>query len=169
MDQSLIKVDFISQLSLYRMLEDIPYIVSDQMKNDPHAKLGMGTGWSGPKTLWNDNRAWRIKEIITKQLPEKIAFEIEAWANVMTFGTRIGKHNHDDGGRNEISGVLYIAVSNCCPPIIFQTSDYAKTLICIYSGMIVTFPSSLVHEVPIQNCHCSRISVAFNAKRVKLQ
>ena len=167
MDQSVIKISFVNPLHLYRMKEEIPSIITDQMKKDHTSKLGMGTGWSGPKTLFDDARAWMIHDEIEAIAKKEVS---EAWINIMRFGDRIGPHSHNNPD-NETAGVLYLVADSCCPPIIFHTGEHSNTLHriyslhCIYSGMVLTFPANMIHEVPVQTCHCSRISVAFNVKK----
>lgn len=120
--------------------------------------------------LFGEDLEWKIKEI---------------WVNVLETGGRQAIHTH---ANSFVSGVLYLTNPHPSANIVFHKSLGGSDFIfanqnknvkygpfngskwampTISAGDLVLFPSSLLHEVPVNRGE-RRISVAFNAIPTRL-
>lgn len=125
-----------------------------QMAQFPDSQLGVGTGWSGPKTLLDDPRMGPMRGYIQSKLP--MPCSVVAWGNYLITGEKIGIHDHADG-QNALSGVYYLTDAE------LQLHPLGKPMeaLSFHPGDIIIFPPDTKHSVPPATD--LRISIAFNA------
>lgn len=147
--------------------------IEDQRRADPHAKLGVGTGWSGPKTLFEDPRcealrAW-ILETVETHLP--FVFEVHGWGNVMEFGDRCARHDHrwsHLGGENSLAGVFFLRAPAGAARLLVEHGESEPLPLSIIeplNGRAVIFLAATPHFVERHEISEQRVSVAFNMRR----
>jgi len=158
----------------------------DQMRSTEAEGKGRSTrtGWSGPKTLFNDPLfkplrdrcqvlfARALKEM---KVPDGFRFGLEAWGNI-----------HDTGGFNQphihreavLSGCFYLHTPKGSGAIVFHdprpgtsysrswgrgVNSWSKTAFNVHAGTVLLFPHWLEHSVePNESSEC-RYSIAMNA------
>lgn len=131
--------------------------IFDHRRIDPHSKLEMGTGWTGPKTLLNPYRFKPVVAYIQSKLP--MPCSIIGWGNFILPGESIGVHDHIGSG-NEFSGIYYMTEAS------LNIHPLGKPLkeLHFQPGQIIIFPSDTKHSVsPHPEIPKVRVSVAFNA------
>jgi hypothetical protein len=122
----------------------------------PDSRLGVGTGWSGEKTLHTHGEMKPFTDLVDQHAPGK---RIEAWANVTRYGQYTAPHNHHQA--DEVA-LIYLQVPNDPPRTVFPDKDvsYLPKV-----GTMLIFSGKDVHEVEVQQTHGERISVAYNVFR----
>ena len=129
--------------------------ISSHRQLYPGSQLGVGQGWSGPKTLFDIPSTYSLVSFIKSLV--HLPCNLVGWANYMKPNEFIGEHNHDDG-KNFMSGVYYLS------PAALKLEDAGRgwpDTIEFQPGDLVMFPSTLKHCVT--PCSAIRISIAFNA------
>lgn len=158
----------------------------DQMRSTEEAGKGRSTrtGWSGPKTLFNDpvfkplrDRCQTLfgRALMEMKVPDGFRFGMEAWGNI-----------HDTGGFNQphihreavLSGCFYLFTPKGSGAIVFHDprpgslysrpwgrgiNSWGKSAIGVRAGTVLLFPHWLEHSVePNESAEC-RYSIAMNA------
>ena len=100
----------------------------------------------------------------------------DLWINMALLGAHQESHNHLTYTKNNVfSGVLYIAANDSSGNLIlsspnkinnniFPPSNYSldNVIITPQDGLLLSFPSYLIHEVCPNNSNQTRISVSWN-------
>lgn len=129
------------------------------------SKLGVGSGWSGPKDFLGRPEAQALGRYVRGALPAG-AWQIDAWANVMRSNDSILLHDHvrsHRGGENAWSGVYYLSMPPRTAPLLLHLPNGILP-IAAREGTLIVFPANIEHEVPAFMFDGERISIAFNAK-----
>ena len=149
--------------------------VNQSHQDYPTSTLGVGTGWSGPKTLFDDKRTKALKGTISFLIARMLGvlyFEnntdwiISGWGNIMLRGDTITRHNHllsHFGGNNNFAGCYYLSTNSDSPPL----KVYADPTVEIMPipGNLVMFSADCDHSVTKQENDYRRISIGFNVKK----
>lgn len=131
----------------------------------PDSALDVGTGWSGPKDLFDDGTTFSLVAWLQTILPQlPLQWRIHGWGNVMQEGDEVRSHNHRRshlGGANVWAGVYYLEI----PP---GSSALETELgpVPARDGLAITFPADLTHWVRPQPVRARRVSIGFNVRPV---
>lgn len=144
---------------------DIKRAVEWSVARFPGHGLAVGTGWSGPKTLFEIDVLRPLREFIRAVLPGDSIWGLDGWANVMRAGDSIGLHDHvksHHGGVNTWSGVYYLQHPDNAPRL-----EVGQVSVLPVPGLVVLFPATAPHFVPPGSFEGERISIAFNARELE--
>lgn len=149
---------------------DLLAVFEDHQRRYQNSALTVATGWSGPKTFFDDERAHDLRFWIASRLPHGV-YEISGWANVMKSGDRVDEHHHrlsHLGGVNKYAGVYYVEPTQAETPLCVQAGDDGGPFVSIVPepGLLVLFPADRPHYVPQHWYDWPRMSVAFNVRVV---
>lgn len=148
--------------------EILAVLILSQKLETPGSKLGVGTGWSGPKTLFDHRYTAALEAFIRSQLarvnPEGWLpdWPLSGWGNVMHRGDVVAQHNHVTshlGGRNTWSGVYFVTTPPGSGALVIEGRELIPA-----AGTLVIFPSETDHEVRPHESDLPRLSIAFNAR-----
>jgi len=154
---------------------------SDKFKSNwnCNTKSNMGTGFE------QDSRSKNLKNIILSS-SKKFLNECEIkyknilieglWINISPLGAHQESHSHITHTKNNVfSGVLYIITDDISGDLILNSPNKIHNNLfppCKYSldnmiitpqeGLLISFPSYLIHEVCPNNSNQTRISVSWN-------
>lgn len=142
------------------------------------------SGWSGPKTLFNDpafdplrSRCQKIfaQAMQDMAVPNGFKFAMEAWGNIHDIGGFNQPHIHREA---VLSGSFYIATPKGSGAIVFHdprpgtlysrpwgkgVNSWSKTGLSVRAGTLLVFPHWLEHSVEPNVGSERRYSIAMNA------
>ena len=159
------------QARIYR--SGLSTAVWNHSRRDPLHKLGVGTGWAGPKTLFSEyaQATQRLQQFIQSALPEESEWRLIGWGSIMESTDVIRQHDHVENEQKvrrriaEYAGCYYVDTPAGCGPICFD----GELPITPTAGLLLIWPVHLMHEVKTgthtKGTH--RVSIAFNAIRAE--
>ena len=145
---------------------DLLAAVGDQHRSTPDTKLAVSTGWSGPKTLFDDARTHALVRYLVLLLPKYTAFVISGWGNIMRQGDTVARHDHARshlGGDNILAGCYYLAA--CKGAARLTAHSLPEHVVIPEHGKLLLFDAALEHSVERHDVATARISIAFNVKK----
>jgi hypothetical protein len=150
-------------------LDQLLFVIRYARNNSPDSRLGVGTGWSGQKTLFDDPLAKHLHQALLAKIPsEGGPWEISAWGNIMKSGDQVSLHHHRQshlGGENVWAGVFYVHVPVDSGPLMVYKKHLEWEVIQPASNTLVMFLANTLHEVPRCTFSGERVSVAFNVRK----
>jgi len=165
-------------------LEDLTGDESDFIqKLEYEVKTIDGNRVSKNRRLLDHPRLARVKRVVESHLDtyrqnvlctENQLYITQSWTNQNAKGTQHQAHYH---ANSVLSGTLYFGSDEAVAPIVFKSDR--KTAIQVHSqqqniftadtfsfrprtSVIVLFPSSMEHFVPVNHSESTRLSLAFN-------
>lgn len=124
-------------------------LIKSQQELFTGSQLAMGSGWTGPKTLFGYPETTDLKAFIMRYLPTPGPFTLVGWANIMGPGDYIKSHDHVMEG-NQYWGVYYLT----------GAVIKVQTRLIMAPGDLLIYPAYMIHEVEPVTQH--RVSIAFN-------
>lgn len=152
-------------------LDALAAAVFAQAEATPHSSLSVGTGWSGPKTLFANPAFDGLRALVDDiaQNATGESFEWCAWANIMRRGDRVDWHAHERshlGGPNVLAGVFYLTQPDARAGLFCYTDANGDIgWLSPERGLLVVFTADTAHKVTRHDSDAPRISIAFNGRR----
>lgn len=158
-----------------RYRADLLALVADQRATYPNSRLTVGSGWSGPKEIFDDPRSKPLADWILSGLPSG-KWELAGWANVMECDDTVDLHDHrfsHRGGQNRWAGTYFIAAPEGSARLVYyyRENDMHDVVseagtITPEPGLLILFDAATPHRVLEHTLFEPRVSVAFNVRMV---